>query len=809
VFLINDVRQACRSIAKMPALSAVIVLSLAIGIGVNTVVFSWVQARVLKPLPGVRNSAAVQLVEPNPEGGHYPGASWLEYRDLRDNLRSFESLFAARTVPLYVGDTGAVERLFGLLVSDNYFAALGVEPALGRFFRPDEMQHAGAAAVIVISHRMWQTRFSGSADVLTRTIRTNARELNIIGVTPEVFQGTTTGLQFDGYLPATLAPALANGSRELEDRSIRGYGVMGRLRAGVTRRQAEAELDSFMRRLEQDYPAANKGLRGEVLPFYMSPRGPQRMLNAALAILQAVMLLVLLAVCGNIANLMLARGSARQREVGIRLSLGARRWRVVSLLLTESVLLAVAGALLGAAMAVWGTSALIVLPITGMPLRFQTSIDALGLTFALALGVASGVLFGLAPALQLARLDPHVVLRSALKAGGRSRLRQSLMAAQVALAILVLLVAGMFFRSFLETRDTDPGFRREGVLLAAYDRSARNEAGCAGCEPSAANRIMAGRLIDAVRVVPGIEEAAIASSVPLDIHGLPSRVFTVEGYARTDGGFDDALSNTVTPGYFSVMRIPLVSGTDFAPLADTAAPRQVIVNEAFVQRFVTAGQAVGRQLRARGGIYVIAGVAANSLYNAFGEPPTPAIYFSYRDLPQPRGELHVRVRNGDSINVGGAVLRAAREVDPELPVFNVRTLDEHVDTNLVLRKVPAQMFSVLGPLLLVLAAIGIYAVVNYTVSLRTREIGLRIALGATAQRVVGTFLKEHMRVAMGGAAAGWLVAYLLAVHLAPGRLDIVVFGFVPILLLFVATVACWIPARRGARVDPAVALRDE
>jgi predicted permease len=813
VFILGDLRQAVRSIVRMPALSSVIVLSLAVGIGVNTVVFSWIQARVLRPIPGARDSAAVQLVEPNPVGGHYPGASWLEYQDLRDNLQSFESLFAARTVPLYVGDTGAVERLFGLLISQNYFSALGVEPALGRFFTADEMRSAGAPSAIVISHRLWQTRFAGSADVVARTIRVNGRELNVIGVVPDAFQGSTPGLQFDGYLPATLAPAVVSGSRELTDRGVRGYGVMGRLRPGVSRRQAQAEFDASMRRLERDYPSSNIGMRGEVLPFYMSPRGPQRMLNAALAILQAVMLLVLLAVCGNIANLTLARGSARQKEVGIRLSLGARRRRIASLLLTESVLLASAGALLGAAAAVWGTHALIVLPITGMPLRFQTSIDALGLSFAILLGIASGVIFGLAPALQLARVDPHAVLRNALASGGRSRLRRVLMGAQVALAILVLLVAGMFFRSFLETRDTDPGFRRAGVLLAAYDRSDQDDRAapsCSGCEPSTINRVLATRLLEAVRVVPGVEAVTVATSVPLDIHGLPSRAFTVEGYARTDGGADSALTNTVTPGYFAVMKIPIVAGSDFAPLIDAAAPRQVIVNQAFVRRFVPGGQPLGRQLRARGGVYVITGVAANSLYNAFGEPPTPAIYFSYRDLPQPRGEIHVRASNGDASGVGAAILQAARAVDPELPVFNLRTLDEHVDTNLVLRKVPAAMFSVLGPLLLALAAIGIYAVVNYAVSLRTREIGLRIALGATRRRVVAAFVREHLRVALYGAVTGWLVAFMLAIHLAPGRrVDAAVFAGVPAILLMVATVACWIPARRGARVDPAVALRND
>jgi predicted permease len=438
-----------------------------------------------------------------------------------------------------------------------------------------------------------------------------------------------------------------------------------------------------------------------------------------------------------------------------------------------------------------------------LPLRFQTSIDAVGLAFAVALGLGSGLLFGAAPALQLARLDPQAALRAGGRTAGRSRFRQALMATQVALAILVLLVAGMFFRSFMETRNTDPGFRRDGVLLAAYDLAGRSV-------DSNFSRALAARVLDRVRALPDVEAAAIASSVPLDIHGLPSRVFTVEGHARTDGGFDSALSNIVTPGYFDVMRIPIVDGTEFASLADAIAPRQVIVNEEFVRRFVPGGHTVGRQLRARGSAYVVIGVVRNSLYNAFGEPPAAALYFSYRDTPQPRGEIHVRLRGGDPAVATGAILQAMREVDAELPVFNIRSLDEHVATNLIFRRIPARMFSVLGPLLLVLAAIGIYAVVSYTVSLRTREIGIRLAMGATARRVVRTFVGESLRVAGYGGLIGWVAAYLLAIHLGPGRsVDRIVFASVPTLLLLVAVVACWIPARRAAAVDPAITLRNE
>lgn len=798
-----DLRHALRAIARAPLLSAVVVVSLALGIGVNTVVFSWIQSRVLRPIPGAPRGGEVLLVEPVTEDGHYPGASWPEYLDLRDGLASFATLFAARPVPLYAGEAGAVERLSGLLVSGNYFSALEVRPAAGRFFTAGDLARSDGEPVVVISHGVWQSRFDGRADAVGRTMRINGRPVMIAGVAPPEFQGTTAGLQFDAWLPATLAPVVANGSPELTDRTIRGYSVMGRLGEGTSRAGARAEVLAVGQRLQDAWPEASLGVRHEILPFHDSPRGPQRMLNTALGILQGLMLLVLAAVCGNVATLMLARAAARRKDVGLRLSLGASRWRVASLLLAENLLLATAGAVLGALLAVWGTRALLVVPLTGLPLRFQTSIDGTGLLVAVVLGLGSGLLFGLAPALQLARLDPQRVLRGAAGGGGGSRLRHVLMAAQAALALLVLLVAGIFFRSMLESRTDETGFTRDGVALAAFDLSGRD------ADDDFA-RGLAARLLERIRLLPGVEGAAIASTVPLDVHGLPSRGFTIEGQARAGDARDEALANTVTPGYFAVMRIPLVAGADFSPLTDRAAPREAIVNEEFIRRYLAGGAALGRRLSARGGTWTIVGVAGTSLYNAFGERPTPLIYYAWKDAPLTRGEIHVRADRTDPLQAMAGVERAAREVDAELPVFNVRTLHDHVDTNLVLRRVPARMFSVLGPLLLALAAIGIYAVVSHTVALRTREIGIRMAIGATATRVMRAMVRDTLAAAAAGGAAGWVLALGVALHLAPGRTaDPVVFTLAPALLLAVAVAASWIPARRAAAVDPTVALRAE
>lgn len=797
-------RHALRSMASMPALAAVVIVSLGVGIGLNTAVFSWIQAMVLHPVPGVAGSGSFYHVDPKADTGTYPGMSWAEYLDLKTRLRSLDDFVAFRMVPLNVGDPGRTERAYAQLVSGNLFDALRIRPAAGRLIRPDEATQPGAQPVVVISYDYWQTHFAGSPSAIGRTIRINGNDLTVIGVAPKEFQGTILALQFDLWLPATLATALFPGSKELEDRNQRGYSAMARLKPGVNEAAAADEFAQAMRELGAAYPESNGRISGELLPYWRAPRGPQVMFITAIALLQAVMLLVLLTVCGNTANLVLARASSRYREVGVRIALGAGPANVMRLMLAENLLLGIFGAALGIVIAWWGTEALRAMPPYGaFPIRIQTSLDGLSLAFAVTLGIVSGLLFGAPAALQLVRIDPQQALRSGSRSAGRSVMRDALMAVQCGLALLVLVVAGLFFQSFVETKDTNPGFRVEGLLLATYDLSG-------SVTTDAYARQFARDLLDRLRRVPAVESVAVASAMPLDIHGLPMRGFTLEGQTQQSQQQEGALSNIVSPGYFTTMGIAMVAGSDFVGFDDASTPPQVIVNEEFVRRYIAPSEPLGRRLKNGDVTYTIAGVVRNSTYDTFGEPPTPAFFFSYRDRPRYLGEIHLRARPGSETMLASEVQRAVRELDASLPVYNIRTMAEHVERNLFLRKIPARMFAVIAPLLLALVAIGIYAVISYTVSQRTTEIGVRIALGATADRVVKQIVKEGLLVVSSGVILAWVLAAMVQLHLfsaGPGAWTVLL--GVPVVLMAVAAFSCWLPARRATLVDPVVALRAE
>ena len=798
------IRHAFRTIGRMPGLAAVVILSLGVGIGVNTTVFSWIQAVLLKPIPGVDGSGSFYHLEPKSDTGTYPGMSWSEYLDLKPRLQSIEELVVFRMAPLNVGVQGRTERTYAQLVSGNLFSALRLKPVAGRFITEDEARRPAGEPVVVLSHDYWQTHYAGSPSAIGQTIRVNDSELTIVGVAPKDFQGTILALQFDLWVPATLAPALFAGSTELVDRNQRGYSALGRLRDGANEAGATGEFVAAMRELAGSFPESNGRISGELMPYWKAPRGPQMMFITALGILQGVMLLVLLAVCGNTANLVLARASSRYREVGVRLALGAGPGSVIRLMLTENLLLGIFGAIVGIVIAWWGTEALRSMPPYGaFPVRFQTSLDAIGLAFAVILGIGSGLLFGAAPALQLGRVDPQQALRSGSRSSGRSVMRDGLMALQCGLALLVLIVAGLFFQSFVETQDTDPGFRVEGLLLATYDLS-----GTVATDEYA--RQFATQLLDRLHRVPSVQSVALANAMPLDIHGLPLRGFTLEGRAQTTEQREAALSNIVSPAYFTTMNIPIVAGQDFADMADRTLPPQVIVNEEFARRYIATADPIGRRLTSGDQAYTIAGVVKNSTYDAFGEPPTPAFFFSWRDRPRWLGEIHLRARPGSETMLASEVQRAVREIDASLPVYNIRTMAEHIERNLFLRKIPARMFLIIAPLLLILVAIGIYAVVSYTVSQRTTEIGIRIAMGATSNRVVKQIVMEGLIVVSGGLILAWVIAAMVQTHLfsaGPGAWTVLM--AVPALLFGVAALACWLPARRATMVDPVVALRAE
>lgn len=797
----GELRYACRTVARMPGLALVVIVSLGVGIGVNTAVFTRLQFMVFEPLPGVAAAGRLQLVEPRTDAGGYPGVSWLEYRDLSERLSSFQGLLAARGVPLTLNGTDRVDRAMGQIVSGNFFSALGVRPVLGRVLQVDDAAQIGREPVAVISHDLWQTRFAGAADVVGRQLRVNRQDLTIVGVAPAEFQGTIMGLQYDLWIPATLAQQLLAGSRELEDRDWRGYAVLGELTPGVTFEQTQGELDRAMSELARIHPETNATMRAEVVPFWQSPRGPQRMLVSVAGVLQAIMLVVLISICGNTATLMLTRASERRREMGVRLAIGASRWRIAGTVLAENVLLALLAAGLGMVIAVWATEALRTIDMPGnMPFRFQTRVDAVGFAFAALLGIICGVIFGAAPALQLARVEPQQAIRAGAPLAGSNRMRSALMASQVALALIVLVVAAILMRGFIGTKSIETGFKKEGLLLATYDLTGRD------ADP----RTFVARVQPQLRQIPGVDAAAVSMSVPLDIHGLPARSFTLEGRAREDGRLDRAASNTVTPGYFETMGIPLREGKDFVDLLDTVAPAETVVNEAFVQRYLDGAPAIGRRVQSGNRTFVIAGVVATSASDALGEPPTPAIYFSYRDRPSAVAEMHVRARGGAEAALADDVRGVMQAIDATLPVYNVRTMREHIDKNLVLRRIPAQLFLVLGPMLLALAAIGIYGVVGHVVASRAPEIGVRLALGATARRVVAEVVGQSLRAVGTGALAGWILACVITFDFLSGGIDAIpVLVAVPLLLLLVAALAAWVPARRAATVDPMTALRQD
>lgn len=803
--MLSDLRFALRRLLKSPGLSAVIILSVAAGIGVNTAIFSFLGATVFRPLPGVTND--VLTVQIN-NGRRLSGASWLEYRDLRERLAPFAEVSAQNVRSLYT-DTGArTERVWGEFVSDNFFNTLGVQPALGRFFRADEAGVPGSAPVVVISHGFWQSRYGGSPDALGQTVRLNNVPLTIIGVTPPKFQGGVMALMFDVWVPMTMNARLTTDGGQFSDRGFRAYGVEATLRPGVSRAQLERELELTRRALAADFPDSNREITFSLRPIWRGTRSGE-ILIPVYATLQIFAALILIVVCINTANLLLARATVRRREIGIRLAVGAGPGRIIRQLLTESVLLALAGTALGTLGAFWGIDAIHYLKMpTSVPIRIEPVFDGTALAFAIALGTVCGFVFGLAPALQLARLDVLPSLRGGAGAlVGRHRFRDLLVGAEVAVALVVLILAGLFYRSFHNAQNAPSGYDADRVLLASVDLLAR------GYNQERRAEFVR-EVLTRLRALPKVEAAAIAYLPPLEMHGLPKGVIKVDGVKLESDAHAQVIWTTTTPGYFATMGIPLVAGTDIAPLDQRDRTLDAVINETAARTYWPGASPLGRKFTLMEKTFEVVGVARDTKYESLGEAPHPAVWPTLRMGVTSVPNFYVRARTGDPLGLLADVRTIVRAVDADLALYEGRTLAQHIDNNLAIQRVCANFLSALAPLALILAAIGLYAVLAYAVAQRTQEIGVRLTLGATPRGVVFEIARQGMKVVAIGGVLGWLVALAIGWYLRPRLVgvpvgDPAIYAGIPAVLLIVAAFACWLPARRAAKVDPMVALRAE
>ncbi|HEX8354595.1 MAG TPA: ABC transporter permease [Pyrinomonadaceae bacterium] len=818
---LKDVRFGLRVLWKSKGFTVVAVLTLGLGVGVNTAIFSGVSAFVLRPLPGAGDpDALVHPFETSADGsGGYSDFSYPDLLDYAAQTDVFDGMIAYTMAQAALGERDQTDVMWGQLVTGNFFDVLRVRMLHGRGFFPEEDRTPGTHPVVVLSHELWRTRFNSDAAVVGRTVQLNGRPFTVVGVTAEEFRGSKWALGMKFWVPMMSKQMVLGGSNDWQtQRGNHWLEVMARLKRGVTLEQAAAAMTAVAVRLEQQYPAArNKNVRVAVVTEQMGRwddlAGVVR-LSSGLAM--AVVGLVLLVACANVANMMLARSVARRREIAIRLALGAGRWRVVRQLLVESVMLALAGGALGLVLSFWMTDAMTAFfPSVAYQIVLDVSPDGRALAFTLAVALLTGLVFGLAPALQATRPDLVPVLKDKPGDAGRARrlsLRNALVVAQVALSLVVLVCAALFVQSFRHAKGIDPGFATSGALLVSVNP------GLFGYAPEQ-GRDFYRRLGERVRGLPGVEAAGFIDRLPLgDGSSSWGPVYPAEQPPPPPGEGLDSFSEVVNPGYFKAMRIPLVEGRDFDD-RDRAGlvPEAVVVNEALARRLWPGERSfVGRRMslgRDNPDALEVVGVARDHKVRTLGESPRNLMYVSVDQTY--RGGMTLVVRApGAGEGVVSGVRAAVRELDARMPLYDVKTMEQHLTWAFWAQNMAASLAAAFGLLALALAAVGLYGVVAYTVARRTHEIGVRVALGAQARDVLRIVLGQGMALTLAGLGAGLVGAYVLArllgsllYGISPG--DPATYILVALLLAAVALLACLVPARRATKVDPMVALRYE
>jgi putative ABC transport system permease protein len=815
--MLQDIRYAIRVLAKSPAFAAVAVLSLAFGIGANTAIFSLLNALLIRPIPVDDPSNLVSIFttdQRNP--GNLP-LSHLNYKDLRDQNQVLSGMAAFTFAQLNWSNSNGAEQELAQVVSGNYFSLLGVTMTAGRGFLPEE--DVKATPVAVLSHGFWERSLGSDPTIIGKTLTFNRQPFTVVGIGPKGFTGTLVGGGPSVWVPMSMHALAQPGFDWYEQRRGLFLFAIGRLKPGVSGAQAGANLRTIFGQLEQAYPTDNQGRSAGTVSLLDARLNPNGQGGAPVVqislILMTVVGLVLLIACANIANLLLARASRRRREVAVRLALGAERVRLVRQLLTESVVLSLAGGALGVLLSfwllAWLRSADLPLPV---PVNDEVTLDGRVLAFTALLSVVTGVLFGLAPALQASRQDVVPILKNenvptgagARGVAGLLGMRQLLVVSQVALSLLSLVAAGLFLRSLNGSNRIDPGFETRGVLVMTFNL------GRDGYTPER-GRSFYERAAERASTLPAVVHAAVAGNAPL-AGGLLRSVFP-EGQETTMRDRMLVQVNSISPGYFETLGIPLDRGRAFMATDKSGAPLVAIVNQTMAQRYWN-GDAIGKRFKFFGDseFTTVVGIARDSKYNAVAEEPIPFIYQPLEQNYTPAASLHVRARGSASALVS-PVRMAMREIDPTLSVFNVRTLEEQVSTSLAPLRVNVIVLVSFGALALILASIGLYGVASYSVTQRTREIGVRMALGAQRSSVLRLILGRALVVVAIGIAVGLVSAVALASLVPPTLLthtssrDPLTLAGTSLVLAIVALVAVYVPAMRATRIDPLVALRAE
>jgi predicted permease len=815
--MMEDLRYALRSLRKQPGFALVAVLTLAFGIGVNATVFSLVSALFLQPLPVKDPHQLVMLMQRGeiievPYGHSYP-----DYLDYRNSAASFSDIVAFMPTPVHLGAKGQVpERTWVEVVSPNYFALAAVTPGLGQLLRPGEGEANGSAPTVVLAYRYWQRRFGGDPSIVGKPITLNGQSFTVIGVAPSTFTGLSWSMAVSGWVPAGAMETLMSGGNMLENRGAPMFRLMGRLAPGKGLPEARAEVEVIAKRLATAYPEEHKGARPLLIPENRARPDPSvsDFLPAFAAVFTAMVALVLFIACANVANLMFSRAIERQRDLVIRSALGASRYRLVRLQVIESLILAAAAGVVGILLARWAGQALAGFTPTGdIPVNTEQPFDYRVYVFTFVASAVAGLATALWPARQASRFNLVESLKEGAKGSGtgRHRLRNLLVVGQVSLSLVVLVSAGLFLHSLREMQRMALGFRMDGLLMASMDLNLQQY-------DEAKGRRFIEDLLSRTEALPGVTSASATMQVPLDY-----------GIRLTDVGIDGVIPGTkddhvataytiVAPRFLETMGTRLVRGRGFDATDDERARKVGMVNETMARKLWPKEDAVGKRFRFRGDSdwVEVVGVVADGKYLMMNEEPRAYFYVPLAQRYGAPVTLLVR-SSSDPMALAGPLQRTLRDMDPDLPVFNVRTMEAHVRDG-VFGLMPMRMGAALaggqGLIGLLLAVMGLYAVVSYAVTRRTREIGVRMALGADRTDVLKLVVREGLTLTVIGIVLGLVVSVGLGLVLSQvlygvKPVDVGVFGGVTALLLAVAALACYLPARRATRVDPLVALRAE